>query len=135
MPKIVKPNLIKIPARAYRAVRSFVESSLKDEYSWNVGVLHGNVATFTKHGKWTLRTFTEGGLSVRALHLPDGSLIVKYNTRALTVIASNEIVIDCDKPDLHTYFLVPSEEVPFARPISVAELIDKLNKYPTPDSN
>jgi hypothetical protein len=53
--RVVVADIIEIPASLYRLVRSFVDSSEKDKYIWNIGVAIGDYVIFTKPGKWVLR--------------------------------------------------------------------------------
>jgi len=131
MPKLVKPKMVKISARAWRAVRSFLESSLKDEYSWNIGVLTDNTATFAKPGKWLLFTYADNGVPTRELFTADFVALVKIRGTKV-VIGLDIATFDLNAPDLHTYYLVPDVNIPFAYPISLKDIIDKMFKYPVP---
>jgi len=132
MPKIVKPNLIKIPAQAYRAVRSFVESSLKDEYPWNIGVNLNGTAVFTKPNKWVLRCWRDNsGIPHRSLESPDGTTVISVDADCIVNVI-NCHPINLSKPEFHTYFLVPDSDVPYAYPISLKDVVDKMLLYPTP---
>jgi len=132
MPKVVKPSLLKIPARAWRAVRSFVESSLKDIYSWNIGVEFDGVAVFTKANKWVLRCWRDNsGLSHRSLELADGTVVVSVDADCIVNVTGAHPV-SLSRPEFHTYFLVPDSDVPYAYPISLKDVVDKMLLYPTP---
>jgi hypothetical protein len=56
MVKIVFPNIVRVEPKIYNVLRSFLESSLKNEYQWNTGVLlpSTHTALFVKRGKWIL---------------------------------------------------------------------------------
>jgi len=132
LPKVVKPSLLKIPARAWRAVRSFIDSSLKDSYPWNIGVDLDGVAVFTKANRWVLRTWRDNsGIPHRSLELPDGTVVVSVDGDCIVSVI-NCCPVSLSKPEFHTYFLVPSEDVPFSYPIAVKDVVDKMLQYPTP---
>jgi len=131
MPKIIKPNFIKIPARAWRAIRSFLDSSLKDSYSWNVGVDIDGTAVFTKHGKWELHTYKDSGIPVRELFTVDLVSLVKVRGTRV-IVGLDLLTADLSDPNFHVHYLVPDGDVPFSYPIPLKDLVDKMLLYPTP---
>ncbi|RLG86887.1 MAG: hypothetical protein DRO39_01910 [Thermoprotei archaeon] len=132
MPRIVEPRLIRVPAHAYRAVRSFMESSLRDDYPWNVGVVMDNVAIFSKPRKWILKTWRDAegehwlleNSNQEILHIKGSAVYINGNV--------NDQPLDINSPELHVYFIVPDAEVPFAHPISLRDVVEKMLKYPLP---
>ena len=40
--------------------------------------------------------------------------------------------LSIDRPDIHAFFIVPSDKVPFSYPICLKDLVDKMLQYPTP---
>ncbi len=57
-------RVIKVEPCLYRAIRSFVESSLKNEYPWRIGYRLGNNAIiWQKENKWRLTVFLDEAVS------------------------------------------------------------------------
>jgi hypothetical protein len=50
-------RLLKIKPCLYRAIRSFIDSSLKNEYPWRIGYQYGNTIEWQKPNKWRLSVF------------------------------------------------------------------------------
>jgi len=130
-PKAIKPKSLKVDKETYNTVRSFVESSSKIEYSWNVGIFRDNIAVFEKSGKWKLTiemiqnrpekraTLTAKNVFIK-IDIEPGFKIVGLTERELWVRDIN---------DAKKFDIIPSEDVPYARPISLAELLNKIMMY------
>lgn len=52
-------RIIEVGSCLYRAVKSFVESSLKDAYPWRIGYQLGNTIIWQKENKWRLTVFLD----------------------------------------------------------------------------
>jgi len=50
-------RVIKVKPCLYRVIRSFIESSLKNEYPWRIGFQYGDTIEWQKPNKWRLSVF------------------------------------------------------------------------------
>jgi hypothetical protein len=148
-PKVVDANVVTISAPLYRALKSFVYSSLKATYVWNTGVhLHRkfgewsweDVVAFRKTGKWTLRYVerveqnppSEPAKSEQYMVLETPRAFIKYNGVCVNVVDPvATITIDAFKNpvELERTFLAPDKDLPFSGPLSLVEVIEKMELY------
>jgi hypothetical protein len=125
MVKIVFPNIVRVEPKIYNVLRSFLESSTKDEYSWNVGIVlpNSHVVEFVKQDKWIL-------------NINHGSIILqdsKYNQVLLieggrsTLTIKPGVYEDVENPDI-TYIL-PDPPVPYYIPLNLRDIMEKVEIY------
>jgi len=151
-------RVIKLKSCLYKAIRSFVESSLKSEYPWRIGYRHGNTIMWQKENKWRLTVFLDATPVSEFKSLPVPGV---YMVRRIPVFAELQslqcsLSVDFalingeiaalapisvsykDKDNgILTYGLALTRTapfaftstVPFARPILTYEIIDTLNEY------
>ena len=114
---------VKVKNSIYNTLRSFVESSESEEYHWNKGCRIGNEIVFTKYKHWVL-VIKENEVTLFTPHREECVLVFHPLT--------NEMLIDEKvkwKFDDGELLIVPKTEVPFARPISIYEVLEKLEHY------
>jgi hypothetical protein len=147
-PIVIDARIEKVSTRLYRALQSFAYSSERTKYVWNVGVhLHeeGEFSweervIFKKPGKWIVevvqyvyqRPPEEPAKSETYVALETGRGYVKYDGVRVEVagpICTFSIDAYKDPLELERTYLVPERELPFAEPLSLAEIVDKLAKY------
>jgi hypothetical protein len=80
---VVKAEKIVVSPQTYRAIRSFVDSSLRESHPWNIGVDVGEQIVFYKPSKWTL-TVSKGNGSV-SLYTLEGSLAVRLTGSSIKI--------------------------------------------------
>jgi hypothetical protein len=124
MPKVVYPNVIRVEPKVYNVLRSFLDSSLKDEYPWNTGIILPGTHTvlFTKTGKWTLNI----NHSSAVLFSKDKQVLMVEKGRVTLTIKQNTYQ-DVEDPNI-TYVL-PDPPVPYYTPLSLRQILDKLEVY------
>lgn len=138
--EVKQTKTIKVPKKIYNTIRSFVESSPREEYDWNVGYDIGDKVVFEKQGKWILEVkkevmVKEGGGEVAVAELTTDTTprivvaghFVSYEKPFMGIVKVNvetamESVDDFDQ-------IVPEEEVPFARRILGYEIKRKFEEY------
>jgi hypothetical protein len=133
-PKVVDAKILELGSSQYNIIRSFYESSLKDCYQWNVGIKLPMTHTvmFRKAGKWVLSINHYSALlcsdAVHGIGFPVGIwVIVNYTHHRgrITINTNKTEYVDVEDPDI-TYV---TAGVPYAYPISIRDLIDKLKIY------
>jgi hypothetical protein len=126
-------QVVELEPRVYRVIRSFVESSDKDEYPWNRGYRLGNTVIFVKEGKWQL----EIAVSIPKEELDkcnaDKYAVIVSLNRVLHVYREcGEYVISIKQYEFKfsdAYRVAFTSNVPFARPILLAEIISRISDY------
>jgi len=147
--RVIDAKIVKVSPKLYRTLLSFVNSSLKAEYIWNTGVhlwerespheLHEQVI-FEKPHKWILRVvyYTERtpegdrGVQYALLETPDASPCIKSDGVRVEVMDKEaSFTIDCYKEpvELQRTFILPSRPLPFAGPLPLARVIDRIAVY------
>jgi hypothetical protein len=145
--EVKEAKVVEVPADLYRAIRSFVESSPKPKYPWNTGINYTNTIKFVKPDKWELEIELKSeiredlyGCPIRLKSLnPPGDChhicfkIEKdpiYNRPVINMYVLPELVKfeNVDDIELHKY-VVYSKDVPFARPITLHEIVKRINHY------
>jgi hypothetical protein len=123
-PIVVKPKSIIVDKQTYNTIRSFVESSVKPVYAFNVGICIDSGAVFEKRGKWRL--------------VITPRKVVLHNKRVSIHVYSNSSCIEFDfgeqklcvrEDELKEYGIVPDTEIPYAKPISLHDFVEKLLLY------
>jgi hypothetical protein len=148
--KVVDANTVKVSAQLYRVVKSFLNSSLKTIYLWNTGVHQyrrfgewswEDVVTFRKAGKWTLKYIDKveqnppseaKSENYVVLETPNLRSHIKFDgVRVEVVDPVVAFTIDAHKNpvELERTLLVPDRDLPFAEPLSLAEVVEKMALY------
>jgi hypothetical protein len=149
-PIVVDAKIINVSPRLYRAVQSFLNSSLKTSYIWNVGIHFfekfgewswEDRVVFAKPGKWELRFVekveqnppTEGAKTENyaILEDPRGNYIKDDGVKVEVADVEAHFVIDYYKEptELRRTYLAPSRQLPFAAPVSLEAVLDKIGVY------
>jgi len=128
--QVIKPEVLRVEKETYNIIRSFVESSTKAQYSWNVGILRGNVAIFEKPGKWELVVEIIPNRPEKRAMLTARHTFIKVDIEpGFKIIGLEHELWVRDINDAKKFDIIPSEDVPYARPISLAELLNKIMMY------
>ena len=73
-------RVIKVEPCLYRAIRSFIESSLKNEYPWRIGYRLGNNIIWQKENRWRLTVFLDAVSEIEFQPLPvPGVYMIRSN--------------------------------------------------------
>jgi hypothetical protein len=121
--RVVEAKFIQTSRDAYNVLRSFVESSMKDQYTWNVGVLREDFVEFIKPGKWRVVITAE---KAQLISLKTYKVVAELDKKLL--IEQHEFDTS-DIAELVRTFVAPEEPVPYATPIRVLDVFEKLLKY------
>ena len=135
---------IRIESRLYNVIRSFVESSLKTNHPWRVGYEEQDAYVWIKEGKWVLKVYKNTQYAEYDKPLPVIG-IYKIKTSQIPVVATlqsrraflNFIILrDAGIAVLYNDLAFTKDapiafiaSVPFARPITVREIIHTLFEY------
>ncbi len=133
--KIKKPveeiEVIELPPKAYNVIRSFVESSEKEEYEWNKGIKLGKEIIFEKRGKWRLvvREYTLD--EIRSLPSNTTVCVIDLeNVLRVSIDKELSIRVTIDKYEFTLDNKVAfTGNVLFARPILLSEIMRKISEY------
>lgn len=122
MVRVVKPQPVYVDKEVYNILRSFVESSIKDRYQFNIGVCVDNIAVFKK-SKWKLI------IMPKKVVLHDGRVSVHVIFDSVYEIDINGQRIRTHENKLKMYNIVPDTEVPYMKPILLYNVISKALVY------
>jgi hypothetical protein len=122
-PVVVKPKALTVDKQVYNTIRSFVESSTRPIYQFNVGICR-NVAIFEKKNRWKLVIEPKKViLKVRRV-----SIHVNFNSSCIEFdFGGQKLCVQEDK--LKEYDIIPGEITPYMRPISLYDFVEKLLIY------
>ena len=130
--KVVEMNILKISPKCYNVIRSFVESSKKEEYAWNTGIIVANKIQFIKLHKWVLVIDPDGIKLLRYKDYATGAdsataavLYISRNNTDVINICGHQVPIDA----ISQLSTVITSEVRFARGIYLYELVRKISEY------
>jgi len=145
--EVREAKVVEVPSAIYRAIRSFVESSGKQKYAWNTGINYGDSVKFIKSEKWELEISLNAEIRedsydcpirLKSLNPPGDCFHIcfrkerdpVYNTPTISMYILPEYVKfeSIDDLELHRY-VVYNENVPFARPITLHEIVQKINTF------
>ncbi|MGC9051665.1 hypothetical protein [Pyrobaculum sp.] len=121
----------------YNTLRSFVESSSNLSYSWNHGVaIERNTMLFEKRPKWRLIIYRDSGFfklySRRGNLVMDVEKKMEYDKPVTYIINiyNGDSTLSFDAYDENELrFKAVTSDAPFARPIRVIEIIDRLCEF------
>jgi hypothetical protein len=122
-PVVVKPKPIVVNKRIYSTIRSFVESSVKPEYQFNIGICRGNTVVFEKKNKWRLTVMPEKAV----LHSRRVSIYVNFNSCIEINFGDQKLCVHGS--ELKEYDIVPSERTPYMKSISLYDFVSKILVY------
>jgi len=126
MVRVVRAQVHEVEPVCYNVIRSFHESSTRDEYIWNTGVIVGKVALFKKPGKWTLEVYPDEGAVV--LRGRRGIVLsVEVDQPLVRVKACDMLFEVTDLGDLLPVYF--TSDVPYAVPVSLYDVVTKALKY------
>jgi hypothetical protein len=147
-PVVVDARIEKVTTRLYRALQSFAYSSMRTRYVWNVGIHlfkeRGEFSwedrvIFKKPGKWVVEVVQcvfqrppEDAKCETYVALTTGRGYIKYDGVRVEVadpVASFQINAYENPVELERTYLVPERDLPFAEPLSLAEIVYKLAEY------
>jgi hypothetical protein len=121
---VVKAEKVNVSPQTYKAVRSFVDSSLREVHPWNIGIDAGDRVVFYKPSKWTLTiSKTDGSV---ALYTLEGNLAARLTENSIRVEYWEREFKSID--ELKPYYVF-NGTVPNAVPISVYVLAVKMQYY------
>lgn len=132
--QIIEAKVHKIPRHTYNIIRSFIESSDKPKYVWNVGIKLENSITFTKPGKWRLVVFLPSPQDNQEEKIYSVIELLTETGKTSFVIWSNgelevgdiKVKTDDDLSLLSTFI---TSDVPFAYPISFYAIVRKVQSF------
>jgi len=125
MPRVIFPKIVYTKPRFYNVLRSFIDSSLKDEYPWNTGVIlpMTHNAIFTKEGRWVLNVchdsavlFTDNYEQVISYSYLDGRTFLSVDKNRYEEVDA-------------TVYVLADPPVKFQIPLAVSDIIRKLGVY------
>ncbi len=131
---VKKLEKISVTKQVYNTLRSFVESSNKETYEWNIGVwISRDTVLFEKRPKWKLYIYSDGNFKLyswkdnlimdMAKKVENDRLMVYIN-----IYGNNTLSFDVyNENELRTKAIITN--MPFAGPIRLIEIINKLCEY------
>lgn len=144
----VSVRFVQVSSMTFRAVQSFMTSSLSKGAPWNVGVREGGSIVFRKAGKWVLRVDMDyaGGskapvcpvrLEFPAVptdprRLPGGVRLCFHEHGAFLLLDRFRVNVGgslYNDLELVRTYIVPEVELPNVTPISVADLLYRIGYY------
>jgi hypothetical protein len=145
--QVQKVRIIRLKSGEYNMLRSFVDSSIKDDYSWRLGYEWNNKFMWRKERRWVLTVYkyaknlsvkklpTEGIYKVLEKVVQPVAILESLKSNAETwFVMANELGIYYSAGKLvftrrAPVMFMPKASVPFARPIMVYEVLDTLDYY------
>jgi len=121
---VVKAEKIIVSPQTYKAVRSFMDSSLRETHPWNIGVDVGEQVVFYKPSKWTLIVSKSNGNV--SLYTLEGNLAARLTSSNVKVEYWEKEFKSLD--ELKPYY-VYNNTVPNAVYLSVYVLAIKMSYY------
>jgi hypothetical protein len=122
-PVVVKPRALVVDKQTYNTIRSFVESSTKTIYSFNIGVCRNGVVVFRKKSKWRLT------ITPKRVVLRDHRVSIYITFNSCIEIDFGEQKICVHESELKEYDIVPSERTPYMKSISLYDFVNKILVY------
>ncbi len=130
--KVMKPTtdaaIYELKPKVYNTLRSFVESSDREEYPWNKGTKIEDRVYFVKEGKWILEINLEPkNGEVATLYSWDHKIVAKV------FVEYGYCVIDIDghkaMGEITKYAVAYTSNVKYSRIIWLGEVVNKLKEY------
>jgi hypothetical protein len=155
--RVEKVRVIRLTASQYNLLRSFVESSLKEEYEWRMALEFPGYYEWRKEGKWELEVYKyNNNVLSNVVKLPVNG-IFKITDRMI----QPEVVLKSLRTDAEIWFVLikpnmigvnelgifyddtvklvftrrapimftPKTPIPFSRPIPIYEVFETLDYY------
>ena len=146
-------KIIEVPKRVYNIIRSIVESSTKPDYHWNKPIRFDNDKV-----KFVKYKLLPNGLEVKVWEVAIQPMIIQkenseldadliavngglvrmvvrheflaYEDKKVYILKISSVEIDAKSLHEFEYYIVkPSEEIPYARSVSLADFVNKLMFY------
>jgi len=127
--RVVKGDVHGVNRRVYVVLRSFLDSSLRADLPWNIGVkVDDNAVEFRKPGRWSLTVSRGLALLRDANNYP--ILRVEINGGIIT-LRFEEYTFTAKSPDLTELLniYVYNEELEYAVPLSLYAIAHKILYY------
>jgi hypothetical protein len=148
---VEKVRMVKLSTIMYRTIKSFTESSLKN-YPWRIGYEYPTYFEWVKEGRWVLQVFKNvtkvdanayERLPVRGIYKITDSVIPFAVLNSNSLRGSIDFVVLNEAEIGMLYYgrvtlaftseapvaFVPTTPLPYARPISIREIVDTLLNY------
>jgi len=125
--KVVEARIHSVPRSVYRVLRSFVESSSKEIYYWNTGIIVGENVIFEKRNKWKLVINSREKSIVLENRTALILILRKENDQWKVMIEGVPEVFPVETNVLRANYVV--SDVPFARGIALNEIIEKIEEF------
>jgi len=141
MVKVIFPTIIRVEPKVYNVLRSFLYSSTKDKYSWNIGVVlpNSHVVEFVKQGKWILNINHKSAILFdknykQVLLVEPFRYILETNDSYFEELRDRVVLTVKDGSyeeveDLQTTYIIPEPPVPFYLPLPLSQIVDKTKIY------
>jgi hypothetical protein len=126
MVKIISPNIVRVEPKYYSTLRSFLESSLKDEYQWNTGVLLPGThnALFIKRGKWILNINHRSAI----LFTKDFEQVLLTDTSGVVLTIGKGSYKGITDPE-KTFVIAEPPASLFDLPLPLSQIIERTKVY------
>jgi hypothetical protein len=127
--RVVKGDVHRVNRRTYVVLRSFIDSSLRSDMPWNIGVsIDGNVVEFRKPGRWALVISKNMIMLLDANNYP--ILRVEINGGSVRLKVENfewsvELSRLADLLNIYVY----NDELEYATPLNLYTIIHKIFYY------
>jgi hypothetical protein len=127
--RVVKGDVRKVDRRTYVVLRSFIDSSLRSDLPWNIGVsIDGNVVEFRKPGRWALIISKNIITLLDANNYPILRVEFNGNLMRLTLGGLEWRVESARLADLLNIY-VYNDELEYATPLSLYTVMHKILYY------
>ena len=125
--RVIEARVHSVPSAVYRTIRSFVESSPKEIYYWNTGIIVGENVIFEKRNKWKLVINSREKSVVLENRTAPVLILRKENDQWKVMIEGVPEVFPLEVNVLRANYIV--SDVPFARLIAFSEIFSKIEEF------
>jgi hypothetical protein len=127
--RVVKGDVHRVNRRTYVVLRSFIDSSLRSDMPWNIGVsIDGSVVEFRKPGRWALvisknmiMLLDANNYPILRVEINGGSVRLKVENFEWSVESSRL----ADLLNIYVY----NDELEYATPLNLYTIIHKIFYY------
>jgi hypothetical protein len=127
--RVVKGDVHKVDRRTYVVLRSFIDSSLRPDLPWNIGVsVDDDVVEFRKPGRWALIISKNIVTLLDANNYPILRIEINGNLMRLTLEGMEWRVESARLADLLNIY-VCNDELEYATPLSLYNVVYKMLYY------
>jgi hypothetical protein len=127
---VKEPVVVEVDPEVYRTIQSFVESSRKTIYPWNIGIkTPAGAIIFEKYEKWKL--VVSGNVATLYTSRGRYAVILVYHDFGEYEVTISGVTFKSTSEDfdVRTIFIKPSRELPFWRYISLDEIMQAFRDY------